>query len=815
MEKPKVYSQVIKLEDGREIVIESGKYAQLTNGAVTVRLGDTLLMATATASEEPKEGIDFMPLTVDYIEKHSSTGKFPGGFLKREGRLSDYEVLVSRLIDRALRPLFPDNYHHDTQVMVTLYSSDKTVMPDCLAGLAASAAMTISNIPFQGPIAEVRVAKINGQYKINPEIQDMPNATLDIMVSGSMHDINMVEGEMKEVSEEEMVEAIQIAHDAIKKQCQAQLDLRAQMGNTPKFDVVQPEENEELRSDVEKHFSDKIYQVAKGALSKHDRSEKFKTMLSEYMDALPEDEKAEKAPFVKRYFSALKKEVIRDMVLNDRVRLDGRGLEDIRPIWCETDVLPTVHGSAVFTRGETQALASVTLGTKLDEQMIDGAVYQGYSKFLLHYNFPGFSTGEVRPNRGPGRREVGHGNLALRALKPVLPGEDINPYTVRITSDILESNGSSSMATVCAGTLALMDAGIRIRRPVSGIAMGLISKNGKYAILSDILGDEDHLGDMDFKVTGTENGITACQMDLKVEGLSFDVLKEALQQAKRGRDHILQIMKSVQPEPRQDYKPFVPRIVRFTIAKDFIGAVIGTGGKVIQGIQKETGATISIEEVDNVGVIEVASPNKESLDRAVEWIKGIVEEPEVGKTYQGTVKSLQDFGAFVEFLPGKEGLLHISEISYNRLNSMEGVYEPGDKIDVKLLEVDQRSGKFRLSVKALLPKPEGYVEPQRQDRGSRDRNDRNDRGGRRDDRGGRGGDRGGFRGGDRDRDRGDRGGSRDGGGYRDRNDRNDRYDRNNGDGNDRSERNNGDDRQERNDAGHNHGGNSAPSSSEE
>jgi polyribonucleotide nucleotidyltransferase len=776
MEKPQVFTQVITLDDGRKITIETGKLAKLANGCVTIRMENTILLATVTMNKELKEGIDFFPLTVDYQEKYASTGRFPGGFFKREARLSDYEVLISRLVDRALRPLFPDDFRHEIQVMVSLLSADKNVSPDALAGLAASAAITISDIPFDGPVAEVRVAKINGELIVNPYIPQLAEATLDIIVSGSMHDINMVEGEMKEVSEEEMIEAIKVAHEAIKKQCQAQLDLREKCGKE-KFEFIRPVEDEELKAKVRTLFADKLYELAKNPSAKQERSDAFKTLIDEYIAALPEDSTEDKA-LLKRYYNKLKKEQIRRMVLDDRIRLDGRKLDEVRGIWAEVDVLPTVHGSALFQRGETQALASVTLGTKLDEQIIDGAIYKGTSRFLLHYNFPGFSTGEVRPNRGPGRREVGHGNLALRAIKPVLPVGEDNPYTVRITSDVLESNGSSSMATVCAGTLALLDAGIKLRKPVSGIAMGLISRDEdkKYAVLSDILGDEDHLGDMDFKVTGTEDGITACQMDLKVNGLSYQVLSEALAQAKAGRLHILGIMNQVQSAPREDYKPFVPRIERFTIDKEFIGAVIGTGGKVIQGIQKETGAVISIEEVDGVGIVEVASADKESLDLAVNWIRSIVMVPEPGTVYTGRVVSIQNFGAFVEFLPGKEGLLHISEISYDRLPSMEGVLNVGDEIQVKLLEVDQKTGKFRLSAKALLPKPEGYVErEERPRREGGDRGGRDDRGGRgRDDRGGRGGfgGRGGDRGG-RGGDRGDRGGR---GGY-DRDRRDDRGER--------------------------------------
>ena len=749
MEKPHVYSQVITLDDGRTITIETGKLAKQAAGAVTVRMDDTILLATVVASKTPKEGIDFLPLTVDYQEKYAATGRFPGGFFKRETRLSDTEVLVSRLVDRAIRPLFPDNYHYETQIMISVLSADKNVMPDSLVGLAASAALTVSNIPFEGPISEVRVAKIDGKLVINPYLEDMEKATIDIIVSGSASDINMVEGEMLEVSEAEMLEAIKAGHEAIKKQCQSQLEFQAQCGK-PKFSVEPAPEDEALKTVIHEMFAKPIYDIAMRGTNKDERSEAFEALITTYLESLPEDSEIDKA-MAKKYFSKLKKEQIRNMVLDERRRLDGRKLNEIRGIWCETDVLPTVHGSALFQRGETQALASITLGTKLDEQMIDGALYQGYSKFLLHYNFPGFSTGEVKPNRAPARREVGHGNLALRALKPVMPELDVNPYTVRITSDVLESNGSSSMATVCAGTLAMLDAGIKLKKSVSGIAMGLISgENGKYAILSDILGDEDHLGDMDFKVTGTTDGITACQMDLKVDGLSYAVVEEALEQARQGRLHILGIMNEVQPHAREDYKSFVPRIERFTVDKEFIGAIIGTGGKVIQAIQRETGTVISIDEVDNMGVVEVSSPDKTAMEAAINWIKGIITVPEAGTEYDGTVKSIQDFGAFVEFLPGKEGLLHISEISYDRLPSMEGVYQPGDKVHVKLLEVDQKTGKFRLSVKALLPKPEGYVERERAPR-SNDRRD--DRGGRRDDRGPRRDDRG--RGGYGDRDRRD------------------------------------------------------------
>ena len=748
MNKPQVFTQVITLDDGRTITLETGKFAKLTNGCVTVRMDDTILLAAVTASTAPREGIDFFPMSVDYQEKYAATGRFPGGFFKRENRLSDYEVLISRLVDRALRPLFADGFRNDVQVAISLISADGNVAPDALAGLAASAALTISDIPFEGPISEVRVAKIDGKLVINPYLQDMENATIDLIVSGSISDINMVEGEMKEVSEAEMLEAIKHAHEAIKIQCQAQIDFRAQCGK-PKMVVAIEQDDAELMEKVRGLFAAKLHDICINPSSKQARTDAFAALLEEHIALAPKETDDEKAHIsgVKKYYSKLKKEVMRNMVLDHRVRLDGRKLNEVRGIWAETDLLPTVHGSALFQRGETQCLASVTLGTKLDEQMVDGALFKGYNKFLLHYNFPGYSTGEVKPSRGPGRREVGHGNLALRALKPMLPPEEVNPYTVRITADIMESNGSSSMATVCAGCLAMLDAGIKLKKSVSGIAMGLISgENGKYAVLSDILGDEDHLGDMDFKVTGTADGITACQMDLKVDGLSYSVVEEALMQAREGRLHILEIMNSVMPMAREEYKSFVPRMERFTIDKDFIGAVIGKGGSVIQEIQKVTGATISIDEIDGMGHVEVSSADKDALDKAVAWIQAICTTPDVGATYHGKVVSIQAFGAFVEFLPGKEGLLHISEISYDHLKDMEGVLAPGDEVDVKLLEIDQRTGKFRLSMKALLPKPEGYVErPPREDRPRDDRRGggRDDRrGGGRDDRGPRRDDRG-------------------------------------------------------------------------
>ncbi|MFM7014808.1 MAG: polyribonucleotide nucleotidyltransferase, partial [Bacteroidota bacterium] len=651
-----------KLADGREITIETGKLAKQADGSIVLRMGDCMLLATAVSSPDAKPGVDFMPLTVAYQEKFASAGRFPGGFFRREGRLNDNEILISRLIDRALRPLFPDDYHADTQVMVTLISADMEVSPDCLAGLAASAAIAVSDIPFNGPISEVRVARIDGQLVINPPISAMEKADIDLIVAGTAKDILMVEGEMKEVSEKEMAEAIGFAHEAIKGQCQAQIELAEMLGVT-KRDYSHETHDEELRDKVWKETYDKVYAVARRCNpDKHARKAAFKEVLVEFCAQFSEEELAAKLGFIKTYYHDVEKEAVRDMIIKEKIRLDGRGLTDIRPIWSEIDYLPSAHGSSVFTRGETQSLTTVTLGSKLDEQIIDQAMYQGKNKFLLHYNFPGFSTGEVKPNRGQSRREVGHGNLAMRSLKQMMPGDDINPYTVRVVSDILESNGSSSMATVCAGSLALFDAGVKLKAAVSGIAMGLITDGkGNFAVLSDILGDEDHLGDMDFKVTGTEKGICACQMDLKVDGLPYEILIQALEQAKAGRLHILNEMSKTIAQPREDYKAHAPRIVVLRIAKEYIGAVIGPGGKIIQEIQRVTGATISIEEVNNEGVVEIASPNKQSIDAALNWVKGIVAEPEVGEVYEGKVKTITTFGAFVEFMPGKDGLLHISE----------------------------------------------------------------------------------------------------------------------------------------------------------
>ena len=703
-----VITKKIILKDGREITIETGKLAKQADGSAVVRLGDTMLLATVVAAKEEKEGVDFMPLSVDYQEKFAAAGRIPGGFLRREGKLSDYEVLISRLVDRAMRPLFPDDFHADTQVAITLISSDKNVLPDALAALAASAAMAVSDIPFNGPISEVRIIKLNGQFYINPTPAQMEKADFDLIVGASYDNILMVEGELNEASEAEMLEALKVAHEAIKEQCTALKELEAEAGKTVKREYNHEDKDHELKDKLYSLYYNRFYQTAaQKNPNKHERGEAFKAIEKEYTENLPEDHTENKA-LIKRYFHDIEKDAVRNLVLDERQRLDGRGLDQIRPIWSEVNYLPSAHGSAVFTRGETQSLTTVTLGTKLDEQMLDGATIHGTTNFLLHYNFPGFSTGEVKPNRGPGRREIGHGNLALRALKKVLPPAADNPYTIRIVSDILESNGSSSMATVCAGTLALMDAGVKIKAPVSGIAMGLISdaKTGKWAVLSDILGDEDHLGDMDFKVTGTAKGITACQMDMKVEGLSYEVLAQALEQAKAGRLHILNELLKTISAPREDYKPHAPRSVSIRIPKDMIGAVIGPGGKVVQEIQKVTGATLVIEEVEDAGLVNVFAKDGEVMDKAVRWVKGIVAMPEVGEVYVGKVKSIMPFGAFVEFMPGKDGLLHISEIKWERLENMEGVLEVGEEIKVKLVEVDKKTGKYRLSRKILLPKPE-------------------------------------------------------------------------------------------------------------
>jgi polyribonucleotide nucleotidyltransferase len=706
-----VIKKVIDLGDGRTIEIETGKLAKQANGSVVVKMGDTMLLATVVSSLEAKEGVDFLPLSVDYQEKYAATGRIPGGFLRREARLSDYEVLISRLVDRALRPLFPSDYHADTQVMISLISADKDIMPDCLAGLAASAAIAVSDIPFNGPISEVRVAKIDGKLVINPTLSQLANASLEFIVAGSEFDINMVEGESKEIQEAELVEAIKFAHEAIKIQCLIQRELTIAVGKTEKRTYSHENHNEELKKDIYAATYEQVYAIAGSASAKDERSAKFKEVRDAYIATLGEIDDVTKF-LAKKYYHDVEYDAIRNLVLDEGKRLDGRTTTQIRPIWSEVGYLPAAHGSAIFTRGETQALTTVTLGAKDDEQMIDGAFINGYQKFLLHYNFPGFSTGEVRPNRGAGRREIGHGNLAMRSLRQVLPSDDENPYTIRIVSDILESNGSSSMATVCAGTLALMDAGIKIKAPVTGIAMGLITNEmgTKYAILSDILGDEDHLGDMDFKVTGTENGIVACQMDLKINGLSYEVLTKALDQAKEGRIHILKEISKTMAAPREDYKPHAPRIVTLKIDKEYIGAVIGPGGKIIQEMQRETGATINIEEKDNQGIVQIFADNKDAIDAAVSRIRAIAARPEVGEIYEGKVKSIMPFGAFVEIMPGKDGLLHISEIDHKRYESMDGIFKVGDEVRVKLLDVDKQ-GKLKLSRKALLPRPERTENP--------------------------------------------------------------------------------------------------------
>lgn len=698
--------KVFDIGDGRLVEISTGKLAKQADGAVVVKMGNTMLLATVVSARQAKPGTDFLPLSVDYQEKYAATGRIPGGFLRREARLSDYEILISRLVDRALRPLFPEDYHADTQVMISLISADKDIMPDALAGLAASSALALSDIPFNGPISEVRVAKIDGKLVINPLLSELQKASLEFIVAGSAEDIVMVEGESDEISEAEMVEAIAFAHQAIKVQVAAQVELAQLAGKAEKREYNHEPSNLELRQSVYDATYEQVYEVAKSGSSKHDRSAKFAEIAETFVLGLGEEVNEETLFLTKKYFHDVQYDAVRNLILNEGIRLDGRDVRTVRPIWCEVDYLPAAHGSAVFTRGETQSLTSVTLGAKDDEQMIDGAFINGYNKFILHYNFPAFSTGEVRPNRGPGRREVGHGNLAMRSLKQVLPADTENPYTIRIVSDILESNGSSSMATVCAGTLALLDAGVKLKSSVSGIAMGLITDNetGKYAILSDILGDEDHLGDMDFKVTGTEKGIVGCQMDLKINGLKWEVLVQALEQAKEARLHILNEMNKVLDIPREDYKPHAPRIVSLTIDKEFIGAVIGPGGKIIQEMQRETGTTISIEEVDNKGIVQVFADNKAAIDDAVSRIRAIAAKPEVGDVYEGKVKSIMPFGAFVEILPGKDGLLHISEIDWKRYETMDGVFTIGEIVKVKLLDVDKQ-GKLKLSRKALLPRP--------------------------------------------------------------------------------------------------------------
>ena len=724
--------KTITLADGREITLETGKLAKQADGAVELRMGNTMLLATVVSAKEAGEGVDFMPLQVEYKEKFSAAGRYPGGFQKREGRASDYEILTSRLVDRVLRPLFPENYHADTFVNVIMFSSDGVDMPDALAGLAASAAIAVSDVPFHGPISEVRVARVDGEFVINPTFEQVERADIELMVGATYDNIMMVEGEMNEVSEADLLDALKAAHEAIKAQCLVQMELAKEVG-VVKREYCHEVNDEDLRRDVREKCYDKAYAIAKaGCADKHWRSDEFKKIEEEYLETIPEEEREEKAPMVARYYHDVEKDAMRRCVLDEGIRLDGRKTDEIRPIWCEVDYLPGPHGSAVFTRGETQALATCTLGTKLDEKILDDVLNQGKERFLLHYNFPPFSTGEAKPQRGVGRREIGHGNLAHRALKRMFP--DDFPYTCRIVSDILESNGSSSMATVCAGTLSLLDAGVKMKKPVAGIAMGLISDSDspKYAVLSDILGDEDHLGDMDFKVTGTADGITATQMDIKCDGLSYEILEKALNQAKQGRLHILNIINETIPAPREDYKPHVPRIVTMTIPKEFIGAVIGPGGKIIQGIQEESGAIVTIEEEGDKGYVEVAAPNKDSIDKAVARIKAIVAQPEEGEVYTGKVVSILEFGAFVEFMPGRDGLLHISEIGWNRYDKMEdtNIHE-GDEVTVKLIEIDKKTGKFRLSMRALQPKPEGYVERERAPRGDRGPRGGQNRGGNR------------------------------------------------------------------------------------
>lgn len=737
-----VITKTVSLPDGRTISIETGKIAKQCDGSVMLRMGNTVLLATVCAAKDAVPGTDFMPLQVEYREKYAAAGRFPGGFTKREGKASDNEILTCRLVDRALRPLFPSNYHAEVFVNVILFSADGVDQPDALAGFAASAAMACSDIPFECPISEVRVARINGEYVINPTFAQMKEADMDIMVGATKDNIMMVEGEMKEVSEQDLLGALKAAADAIKPMCELQYELMKELGTETKREYCHEVNDEELREQVKKETYDKCYAIAEaGDKDKHKREDAFDTIKADFEAAyaeahsdLTEEELAEKNAMVDRYFADVMRDSMRRCILDEGKRLDGRHTTDIRPIWCEVSPLPMPHGSSIFTRGETQSLSTCTLGTKLDEKMVDDVLCKGYQRFLLHYNFPPFCTGEAKAQRGVGRREIGHGHLAWRALKNQIPADF--PYTVRLVSDIMESNGSSSMATVCAGTLALMDAGVPMKEPVSGIAMGLIKNPGedKYAILSDILGDEDHLGDMDFKTTGTKNGLTATQMDIKCDGLSFEILEQALLQAKAGREYILGKLLETMPEPRAELKPFVPRIEAFDIPKEFIGAVIGPGGKIIQQMQEVTGATITIDESEGVGHVQVSGPNKDSIDAAIAKIRGIVAVPEVGETYEGTVKSIMPYGCFVEIMPGKEGLLHISEIEWRRLETVEeaGLKE-GDKITVKLLDIDQKTGKYKLSHRVLLPKPEGYVERERPERRPRpDRGERGDRGDRRD-----------------------------------------------------------------------------------
>jgi polyribonucleotide nucleotidyltransferase len=704
-------SKTIDLGDGKPITIETGKLAKQADGSVMVRMGDTMILATVVSSKEAKEGIDFLPLTLDYREKYASAGRFPGGFFKREARPSTDEILVMRLVDRALRPLFPKDYHSETQVMLALMSSDKQNMPDALACLAATAALTVSNIPFNGPVSEVRVARINGKFVINPTFEEVAGADLDMIVAGTADSIVMVEGEFKEVSEDEMVEAIEAAHEAIKAHCKALVELGEMVAKaSPKREYSHETHDEELRKAVHEACYQPCYDIAKGTGSKEDRGMAFKAVREKFLEQYAEEERDAIGSLVKTYFGEAQKKAVRDLLLNEEVRLDGRKPQDIRPIWSEVDYLPGTHGSSIFTRGETQSLTTLTLGSKREEQMIDGALIQGTENFMLHYNFPPFSTGEAYPLRGTSRREIGHGNLALRALKPVIPSAPENPYTIRLVSDILESNGSSSMATVCAGTLALMDGGVQIKAPVSGIAMGLVTdkESGKYVVLSDILGDEDHLGDMDFKVTGTAKGITACQMDIKIQGLSFEILRKALYQAREGRLHILEEILKTLDKPRVDYKPHAPRIVSFIVPKDMIGAIIGPGGKIIQEIQASTNTDIVIEEIAEGGRVDIVSANKTDIDAAVKRVKGIAFPPsaEVGQEYEGVVKSIMPYGAFVEVVPGVDGLLHISELEWRKVDRVEEVLKEGEMVKFKVTGKDPKTGKLKLSRKVLLERPE-------------------------------------------------------------------------------------------------------------
>ena len=745
-----VITKTLQLADGRTITIETGKVAKQTDGAVMLKMNNTVLLATVCAAKDAVPGTDFMPLQVDYREQYAAAGRFPGGFTKREGKASDNEILTSRLVDRVLRPLFPSNYHAEVYVNVMLFSADGVDQPDALAGFAASAALACSDIPFECPISEVRVARINGEYVIDPTFEQMKEADMDIMVGASAENIMMVEGEMKEVSEQDLLGALKAAMDAIKPMCELQAELSKELGKDVKREYDHEVNDEELRERMNKELYQPAYDVTKQALEKHARAEAFEKILADFKEKyaaehadMTEDELEEKYAMMDRYYHDVERDAMRRCILDEGIRLDGRKTDEIRPIWCEVSPLPMPHGSSIFTRGETQSLTTVTLGTKLDEKLVDDVLDKSYQRFLLHYNFPPFCTGEAKAQRGVGRREIGHGHLAWRGLKEMIPADF--PYTVRVVSQIMESNGSSSMATVCAGTLALMDAGVPMKKPVSGIAMGLIKNPGedKYAVLSDILGDEDHLGDMDFKTTGTKDGLTATQMDIKCDGLSFDILEKALMQAKAGREHILKCITDTIAEPRPELKPHVPRIEAFEIPKEFIGAVIGPGGKIIQQMQEDTGATITIDEEDGVGKIQVSGPNKESIDAAIAKIKAIVAIPEIGEVYEGTVRSIMPYGCFVEFMPGKDGLLHISEIDWKRLETVEeaGIKE-GDKIQVKLLEIDPKTGKFKLSHRVLIEKPEGYQERparserrERPERGERrehgDRRDRRDRGERR------------------------------------------------------------------------------------